>query len=205
MSIYFLPLLLLFVCSTFSSGFTSDVYYIETLNADFAIFLDTAKYEKWDNSFTKNVTFSFPGFDKIPTVTGVEGVIASAHTVFPTAYILQTAITTQRIIPVGPTDKNYAFTEAEAITYLTSTFLGSGNLQGQSATVYSRLEDTFVKTNLPVYGGWRVNTRALRPLVSTTLFICSMFSSLVKSMGRSSSVLNKSRIFLFAANSSSFL
>ena len=175
MCIYFLPLLLLFVCSPFSFGFTTDIYYIETLNADFSIFLDTAKFEKWDNTITKNVTFEFPGFDKIPTVTGVEGVIASAHTVFPSAYILQTAITTQRITPVGPTDEDYAFTKAEAITYLTSTFLGTGNLQGQSAIIYSRVEDTFVKTNLPVYGGWRVSARALRGIVSTTRFICSMF------------------------------
>ncbi|MCJ1422599.1 hypothetical protein MMC29_000479 [Sticta canariensis] len=162
MRIYFLPLLLLFVCSPFSFGFTNDVYYIETLNADFYIFLDTAKYEKWDSILTKNVTLGFPGFDKIPTSIGVESVIASAYTVFPSAYIAQTAITTQRITPVGPTDENYAFTEAEAITYLTFTYFGTGNLTGQSATVYSRVDDTFVKTNLPIYGGWRTSVRAIR-------------------------------------------
>lgn len=175
MSINFLPLFLLFVYSPFSFGFTTDVYYIETLIADFAIALDTAKYEVWENNFTKNVTFQFPGYDKIPTSNDVESVIASARTVFPDPYILQTALTTQRITPIGPTNEDYAFAKAEAITYLTSTFLGTGNLKGQSAIIYSRFEDTFVKTKLPLYGGWRINARALRAIVSTTRFSCSRF------------------------------
>lgn len=173
MCIYFLSVFLLFVYSPFSFGFINDIYYIETLNADFFIFLDTAKFEEFNSSFTNNVTFKFPGFDKIPTVIGVEEVIAQSHTVFPSAYILQSAITTQRITPIGPTDEDYAFNQAEAITYLTSTFLGTGNLEGQSAIIYSRVEDTFVKTSLPLYGGWRVSARALRAIVSTTLFIIS--------------------------------
>lgn len=169
MRYFLLSVILLFICSPSSLGFTADIYYIETLIADSTIFLDTHNFSAFAGIYTKDLTFGAPSLG-LPTLNSSEQLIAQAYNLFPKASIvLQDAITTQRITLVGPTDESYEFTEAKAITYLTTTFFGSGNLTGQIAAIYSRLDDTLVKSCVPGYGGWRVAVRILSAFVSFLL------------------------------------
>lgn len=164
---FLLSIFLLFVYSPFSLGFTSDVYYIETITADSVIFLDTLKLNSFADIYTKDAVFGAPTLN-LPTVNSSEQLIAEAFILFPPSVkvVLQDAITTQRITPVGPTNKDYTFAKAKVITYLTTTFFGTGNLTGQIAAIYSRLDDSLVKTDLPGYGGWRITERILSAFVS---------------------------------------
>ncbi|MCJ1264438.1 hypothetical protein MMC22_004310 [Lobaria immixta] len=156
---FFLSILLLFVYSPFSLGFTTDVYYIETAVADSVIILDTLDIDAFADVYAENLNFA--SNLGIPSVNSSQQLIAATKAIFRPGLVLQDAITTQRIAFVGPTDKDYAFTEAKGITYLTSTVFGTGNLTGQIVTVYNRYDDTFVKTSLPGYGGWRIASRFL--------------------------------------------
>lgn len=164
---YFLSIFLLFVCSPSSLGFTSDVYYLETIIADSVIFLDTFKFNFFADIYTKDLVFGAPSLN-LPTVNSSQQLTAEALILFPPSVkvVLQNAITTQRITPVGPTNADYSFAKATVITYLTTTFFGTGNLTGQIAAIYSRLDDIAVKTELPGYGGWRVSKRILSAFVS---------------------------------------
>lgn len=169
MRYFLLSIILLFFCSPSSLGFTADIYYIETLIADSTIFLDTHNFSAFAGIYTKNLFFGAPSLG-LPTLNSSEQLIAQAYKLFPKpSIVLQNAITTQRITLVGPTDESYEFTKAKAITYLTTTFFGSGNLTGQIAAIYSRLDDTLVKSCVPGYGGWKVGARILSAFVSSHL------------------------------------
>lgn len=170
MRFFFLSILLLFVCSPSSFGFTTDVFYIETVIADSVIFLDTYNFKAFAGVYTKEITFGAPSLN-LPTLNSSQQLIDQAYKLFTPSVVLQNAITTQRIAFVGPTDEDYAFTKAKAITYLTTTFFGTGNLTGQIAAIYSRLDDSLVKTSLPEYGGWRVSVRILSAFVRFSLFL----------------------------------
>ncbi|MCJ1264446.1 hypothetical protein MMC22_004318 [Lobaria immixta] len=117
------------------------------------------KFNAFAGVYTKNLLFDSPGLG-LPTATSSEQLIALAYKLFPPGIVLETAITTQRIAFANSTDEDNAFTKARAIIYLTSTVFGTGNLTGQVVTVYSRLDDTLVKTSLPGYGGWRISARS---------------------------------------------
>ncbi|MCJ1465136.1 hypothetical protein MMC07_003752 [Pseudocyphellaria aurata] len=160
MRFVFLSILLLVVCSPFSLGFTTDAFYIETVIADSVIILDSNDFNAFAGVFTKDFVFQAPSLG-LPPAKGSQQLIAEAFKLFPNGILLQNAITTQRIAFVGPTDENYQFTRAKVITYLTTTFFGTGNLTGQIVAVYSRLDDTLTKTSLPNYAGWRVSERDL--------------------------------------------
>lgn len=174
MQTFLFSIFLLFVCSPFSLGFTSDVYYIETITADSVLFLDTFQFKPFFDIYTKDLVFGAPTLN-LPTVNSSEQLVAEAIKLFPPSakVVLQDAITTQRITPVGPTNKDYAFAKAKAVTYLTTTFFGTGNLTGQIAAIYSRLDDTLVKTDLPGYGGWRITERLLFAFVSFISYLVS--------------------------------
>lgn len=161
-------MLLLFVYPPYSLSFTTDVYYIETVIADSILFLDTFKFNAFAGVYTKNLLFESPGLG-LPTVNSSEQLIAQAYKLFPPGIVLQNAITTQRIAFANSTGEDYTFTEAKAIIYLTSTVFGIGNLTGQVVIVYSRLDDTLVKTSLPGYGGWRISIRSQSAFVSFSL------------------------------------
>lgn len=159
---------LLFLCSSSSLGFTTDVYYIETAVADSFIFLDTQDINAFADVYAKRLTFA--SNIGIPAANSSQQLIAATKAIFRPGLVLQDAITTQRIAFVGPTDTDYAFTEAKGITYLTSTVFGTGNLIRQIVTVYSRLDDTFVETSLPGYGGWRIASRFLTDILRSFLY-----------------------------------
>ncbi|MCJ1264444.1 hypothetical protein MMC22_004316 [Lobaria immixta] len=164
MRFLFLSILLLFVCSPSSFGFTTDVFYIETVIADSVIFLDTYNFKAFAGVYTKEITFGASSLN-LPTLNSSQQLIDQGYKLFTPSVVLQNAITTQRVAFVGPTDEDYAFTKAKAITYLTTTFFGTGNLTGQIAAIYSRLDDSLVKTSLPEYGGkhWQFRGTAPRP------------------------------------------
>lgn len=178
MRFFFSSILLLFVCSPPSFGFTTDVFYIETVTADSVVFLDTYNFKAFAGIYTKDLIFGAPSLN-LPTLNSSQLLIDQAYKLFAPSVVLQNAITTQRIAFVGPTDEDYAFTKAKAITYLTTTFFGTGNLTGQIAAIYSRLDDNLVKTSLPEYGGWRISVRILSAFVR----FLSFYPSLVKAEG----------------------
>lgn len=159
----------IYICSSSSLGFTTDVYYIETAVADSFIFLDTQDINAFADVYAKKLTFA--SNLGIPAANSSQQLIAATKAIFRPGLVLQDGITTQRIAFVGPTDTDYAFTEAKGITYLTSTVFGTGNLTGQIVTVYNRLNDGFVKSSLPGYGGWRIASRFLTAIVRSFLYI----------------------------------
>lgn len=165
MRFFLLSIFLLFVCPPSSLGFTTDVYYIETLIANTVIFLDELRFDAFAGLYTKDLVFGAPSLG-LPGTNSSQQLIDEAKKLFPAHFVLQNAITTQRISFVDCTDQDYKFTKAKAVTYLTTTFFGSGNLTGQIAAIYSRLDDNLTKTSLPGYGGWRVSVRILSASVS---------------------------------------
>ena len=166
MRFFILSILLLFVCPHSSLGFTNDAFYIETITADSVIFLDTFNFDAFAGIYTQNFTFAAPSIG-LPPARGPQQLTDAAYKLLPRgSVVLQNAITTFRISFVGPTDKDYTFTQAKTIIYLSTSFFGTGNLTGQSVTIYSRLDDTLIKTSLPVYGGWRITSRSLAAFVS---------------------------------------
>lgn len=176
MNFSFLSILLLFVCSPHTLGFTTDIFYIETVIADSVLFVDTGNFKAFADVYTKDLIFNGTSLG-FPVLNNSQLLITATIELFPTHYVLQDAITLQRIYFDGCTDKDYTFTKASAITYLTSTFFGSGNLTGQVAVIYLRVDDKLVKTSQPVYGGWRIFERTLSAFVSLPLFFSPCLSN----------------------------
>lgn len=164
MRFFLLSLSLFLIYIPSSLGFTTDVYYIETVITDNFLFLDYHEIDRFAEVVTKNINLA--SNVGIPPTNGSQAYIAAIKKLFPATLVLQNAITTQRIAFVGPTDENYAFTKAKVLTYVTTTLFGSGNLAGQIFTSYVEIDDVLVKTSLPGYGGWRVSDRFIKAIVS---------------------------------------
>lgn len=168
---HLLPLLL----SLFSLSLASpaDILYIQKSLADFALIADSGSlsgvpdFSAFDQVLARNVSFDFGA------QPGVVRGLANVETVFrrnlPPGTITQNAVTTQSVALAG-FDEQGAASKATAVSYLTNTYFGQGNLTGQVVTLYVRLDDTLVKTELPGNGGWRITTRISRYFVRWCFF-----------------------------------
>lgn len=129
--------------------------------ADYCIIVDsgsrTGDYSALDQFFTPNATFDFGA--GVGAVQPLTEVIATFTKTFKKNIITQNAVTTESISVSNDTRS------ATAISYLTETFFGQGNLSDHIDAVYARLDDNLVKTNQTGNGGWRSRYR------KTTYFV----------------------------------
>lgn len=164
-----LPLLLILSFAILSLGSPADILYIQKCLSDFAIISDSGSlsgvpdFSTFNQVFTNNITLDFgapPG-----VIHGLANVEAVFTKNIPPGTITQNAVTTQSISLSG-FDVQGSASGATALSYLTLTYFGQGNLTGQIVALYVRFEDTLVKTNLRENGGWRISTRISKYFVS---------------------------------------
>lgn len=167
-----LPLLLilsLFSLAIPSFGSPADILNIQKSLSDYAFISDSGSisgvpdFSTFNKVFTNNVTFFFdpsPGL-----VRGLANVETVFRTNVPPGTVTQNVVTTESI-SLSPFDEQESASEATALSYLTTTYFGQGNLTGQIVVLYVRVEDTLVKTKLKGNGGWRISNRI------TKLFVC---------------------------------
>lgn len=174
-------LLLLLVFSVLSLapaslGSPAEILYIQKSLSDFGIISDSGSFSgvpdfsTFNKVFTNNVTFDFEG------PPGVIRGLANVETVFrnniPPGTVTQNAVTTESI-SLSDFDDQGSAKGATALSYLTNTYFGRGNLTGQIVTSYIRFEDILVKTDQQGNGGWRIDTRITKYFVrhfSSVLF-----------------------------------
>lgn len=173
-----LPLLLLlslFSLTLLSCGSPTDVLNIQKTFSDFGLISDSGSFSgvpdfsTFNKVFTNNVTFDFEGPPGV--VRGLANLEAIFRRNIPPGTVTQNAVTTESISLSG-FDEQGSASAATALSYLTNTYFGQGNLTGQIVTSYIRFEDTLVKTNQQGNGGWRIKTRI------TKYFVCQ-FSSIL--------------------------
>lgn len=160
-----LPLLILhflFSLAIPCLGSTADILNISKVLSDFGIISDSGSFSgvpdfsTFNTVFTNNVTFDFqvaPG-----VVRGLANVEAVFKKNIPPGTVTQNVVSTESILLSDSNDHRPA-SKATALSYLTNTYFGQGNLTGQIVTLYVRFEDTLVKTNQQGNGGWRIATR----------------------------------------------
>lgn len=151
-----------------SLGASPDNDYIRNCLADFAFIADSGslsgvpQFSRFHEVFTKNITFDFgslPGV--VRGLANVENVYVKN---FPPGTVTQNAVTTERI-SLSEFDDQGSASRATALSYITSSYFGQGNLTGQRVALYVRLQDTLLKTKLEGNGGWRIDTRIARYFV----------------------------------------
>lgn len=147
-----------------------DIYDISQLQANTFITLDTKEFLKFESFYIPSAIFSGKTLG-VPDANGVKAIEAAGVALFPNGTVSQDAVTTQTITLAHPLDKLHGVQGATAIIYLTTTYFGTGNLTGQIGTLYSRLDDTYVKTSGSGFGGWRVEKRILELFVRFVLSI----------------------------------
>ena len=69
------------------------------------------------------------------------------------------------LLPANDDDYGKGKSKATALTYVTTTYFGHGNLTGQTLALYGRFQDDLVKTKDVGHGGWRIDARVLTPFV----------------------------------------
>lgn len=171
-----LPLLLKLSLFSFvlpSFGSPADILYIQKSLSDFALISDSGSisgvpdFSTFDKVFTNNATFDFDS--PLGVVRGLANVETAFKRNLPPGTVTQNAVSTESILLSGFDDQGSA-RRATALSYLTTTFLGQGNLTGEIVTLYVRFEDTLVKTNLQGNGGWRITSRITKYFVRLVPF-----------------------------------
>ncbi|MCJ1271143.1 hypothetical protein MMC22_011042 [Lobaria immixta] len=160
-----------------SLGSPEDILYIQKSLSDFAIISDSGSisgvpdFSTFNKVFTNNVTFDFQ------TAPGIVRGLANLETVFraniPPGTVTQNAVSTESI-SLSNFDEQGSASGATALSYLTTTYFGQGNLTGQIVALYVKFEDTLVKTKLQGNGGWRIATRISKYFVRRFSSICLM-------------------------------
>ena len=159
----FLLIFSLFLFS-FALGSPSDVLYIKKLSTDEPQKLSNKDFDGLENIFTKNATYN-AGIP--PNVYGVDEIKAILATILPPEVITQSAITTQSITLLPPFDEQGAAGTATGVVYVTTSYIGQGDLEGQGLFYFARYEDKYVKTgDFARYGGWRISERLYFSFVS---------------------------------------
>ena len=133
---------------------TTSLVSIQQTLALFAVAVDTKNYALFSSIFTPNVTanFSTPGAENIQGLSQLTDILSQSLR----GQLSQHSLSTLQI--------NFTSqTEANAVQYLIGTFFGQGNLTGQTYSNYGSYVDTLL---LQEDGGWLVNTRTLKNLVS---------------------------------------
>ncbi len=148
-----------------------DILYIEKLNADYGILIDTRDFSASSRIFTPNATYDFgtPTFTVITGLSNIESTLAQA---LPNGTVTHSLIGTQSISLSG-FDEHGAASSATAVIYGQTTYFGQGNATGTTSTAFLRWEDELVKGCQSPYGGWRINVRRLRLFVSTLVIMRS--------------------------------
>ncbi|MCJ1465948.1 hypothetical protein MMC07_004567 [Pseudocyphellaria aurata] len=149
-----------------------DLLHIQNVLSQYALIVDSGSFSgvpdfsALDQVFTRNVTID------IGQTPGVVRGLANVETLFrtntPPGTITQNAVSTEYI-------SLDSATTATAVSYDTITTFGTGNLTGQVVTLYTRFDNTLVKTKLPGNGGWRIAIRIVkyfvRPLEASSFSI----------------------------------
>ena len=133
---------------------TTSLVSIQQTLALFAVAVDTKNYALFSSVFTPNVTanFSTPGTENIQGISQLTEILSQNLTGLISQHSLST-------LQVNFTSQ----TVATSVQYLVGTFFGQGNLTGQTLSNYGSYVDTLL---LQEDGGWLVNARVLRNLVS---------------------------------------
>lgn len=166
-------LLLLLSLFSFSLGSPADILYIQKCLSDFALIADSGSltgvpdFSAFEQVLARNITLDFGAQPGI--VRGLANVEAVFRRNLPPGTITQNAVSTQSVALSGFDDQGSA-SAATALSYLTNTYFGQGNLTGQIVTLYVRLDDTLIKTKLAGNGGWRITTRITRFFVRLGVF-----------------------------------
>lgn len=162
-----LSLLLAFLFFSLALGSPSDVLYIKKLVADESQLLDAKNYAGLVNIYTKNVTYNA---GEPQNEYGVSSVQARLAVLLPTDLITQLAINTESITLLPPFDEQGAAGAATGVVYITATYIGQGNLSGQSATFLGYYGDKYIKTgDFARHGGWRIRERLFFELGSRAI------------------------------------
>ena len=161
-----MQLLLVFFLFFFSLalGSPSDVLYIEKLSADEAQKLDNKDFDGLEKIFTKNATYNA---GEGPNVYGIDNIKPLLASILPPEVISQSTITTSSITLLAPFDEQGAAGSAVGVVYVTASYIGQGDLEGQGLFFFAKYKDKYVKTgDFARYGGWRISERLFVAFVS---------------------------------------
>lgn len=145
--------------------YISDIDWIEKLTADYSIALDTLNFAAVSNIFLPNATLDFQN-PNIPIVKGPDAIEEILAKLAPPGTVSQHTVDSWSI-SFSNVD------QARGSTYTIATYFGQDKLAGQILTFYGAFYDTFIKTDKPEYGGWRINTRVLGFIVSASVYSLS--------------------------------
>ncbi|KAI9814785.1 MAG: hypothetical protein M1827_003051 [Pycnora praestabilis] len=136
----------------------ADNLAIRNVLSEYAFDIDSKAFSSLSAVFTTNATYTFGGSPPVVAVglTQIEAVLSSAVV----GAVTQTAISTN-FITLTDFDTLRNATVATAKSYSVSTYLGQGNLTGQIAQGFARLDDVLVKTAASGSNGWRIESRVL--------------------------------------------
>lgn len=148
-------------------GSPSDILYLEKLNADVAQVVDSKNLTGLVNIFTENAIFNYNRGAGTASVVGVDKIQALLARTVPPEVISARFVGTESFTLLPPFDEQGAASTATGVVYIALIYIGQGHLAGQSATLYGKFDDIYVKTSdFTLYGGWRISQRFSTEFVS---------------------------------------
>ena len=160
----FLSSLFVFVLAT---GSLEDKSHIEDVLAAFDFTIDAKKFNELGKTLDRNVIYDQ---GEGPPIQGLSLTTDALSNIILPSTISFTSLGTKLIKFRPPFDKNGRSNSAEAISYSTFSFFGSGNSTGEILILFVKFVDKeIVKTNEPGFGGWRIKNRKTELVVSLSL------------------------------------
>ena len=138
---------------------------IKDLTAAFLFLIDAKKFNELGKVLSPDVTYD-PGNGP---VQGLPAAIAALSKVIPPETTTFNKLGTQLIKPLPPLDnKDKRSNRAESISYTQLKASGSGNLTGETFSLFAKfLDKEIVRTSQPGFGGWRFKNRKFEAVVSS--------------------------------------
>ena len=155
--------LFVFVLAT---GSLEDKSNIEDVLAAYDLTIDAKKFNELGQTLDRNVIYDAGD----GPFQGLDHTIALLSKLIPPGIVSYASLGTKLIKFLPPFDKGGRSSSAEAISYTTFSFFGSGNSTGEILILFTKFVDKeIVKTNEPGFGGWRIKNRKFELVVSLSL------------------------------------
>lgn len=130
------------------------------------ILFDEKKFVKYSELFTPNATYD-PGPGPIRPFEGRDAIVEFVKKSIPRNLTTFTQLGTKFIKSTPPFDKEGRPDRASAVSYNTLTIFAPGNSTEVLILLIKFVDKEIVRTKEPGFGGWRIQNRQLKLIVSS--------------------------------------
>ncbi|MCJ1345180.1 hypothetical protein MMC31_003386 [Peltigera leucophlebia] len=167
MRLQILALLCLLSVLVLATGKLEDKSDIEDVLNAWNLLFDAKKFVKAGELLTPNVTY-VPGRPGLPVrrLKGVDAVVGYLKKIFPDNVPTYHLLSTKLIKFIPPFDKEGRSDRASAVSYSTVIAFGAGNSTEEFILALKFVDKEIVRTKEPEFGGWRIQNREIKLIVS---------------------------------------